>query len=218
VAPASTIVASLIKLCLLTFIVFFDNLQVIHNRGAILEETHYYPFGLTMAGISSSTVGKMGNRFKFNDGTELANKEFSDGSGIELYETSFRSYDPQLGRFHQIDPLSERDESWSPFIFAKNNPVSLNDPMGLTTDTPSTGKQNLDPVVVTPPGSKLSPTTVTPDNSGSETPDPGSIPLPTFSSSESNESSSEEENEANSSRTSLQIGTGNLSDLLDLLE
>ncbi len=115
--------------------VFFDNVQVSHVRGPLMEETHYYPFGLTMAGISSKAAGSFMNRYKFNGGNELQSGEFSDGSGLELYDAIHRLYDPQLGRFGQIDKLSELSIDFTPYGFARNNPIWMNDPLGLKEDT-----------------------------------------------------------------------------------
>ena len=112
--------------------VFFDNLQVIHDRGAILEETHYYPFGLVMQGISSKAAGSLENKWKWNAGSEL-NTDFD----INLYETPLRSLDPQIGRWHQID--SKPDYSQSLYASMGNNPILFNDPMGDTLRFPNAG-------------------------------------------------------------------------------
>jgi RHS repeat-associated protein len=109
------------------FNVFFDNLQLIHNRGPVLEETHYYPFGLTMQGISSKALsfGGAENKKKYQQ------YEFNSDFDINLYESFYRSHDPQIGRFWQIDPKPALWESG--YNSMSNNPVLNIDPLGDTT-------------------------------------------------------------------------------------
>jgi len=109
--------------------VYFDNLQVTHIRGRIMEENHFYPFGLTMAGISSQAATRPGNLYHYN-GKEHQHQEFSDGSGLEWYDHGARMQDPQLGRFWVPDRFAENYQFYSVYQYAANNPEKYVDVNG----------------------------------------------------------------------------------------
>lgn len=111
---------------------FFDNLQVTHTSGHILEETHYYPFGLVMAGISTKALGiTPKNVYKFNGGVEL-----EEEIGLNYCNTFYRKYDAQVGRFTGVDMLAEKFFDINPYQFAFNNPITFNDPLGDQNKAP----------------------------------------------------------------------------------
>lgn len=110
--------------------VYFDNLQVAHNRGRIIEENHYYAYGLKIAGISSRKMpdpneGHTRNKDLYND------KELIDDADLNWYDYGFRNYDPQIGRFPQLDPLTDEYPELTPYQYASNEPITNIDLDGL---------------------------------------------------------------------------------------
>lgn len=110
--------------------VYFDEIMVVNLPGPVLEETHYYPFGLTIAAISTQAPGRLENKLKYNT-KELQHNEFSNGSGLEWYDYGTRLMDPQIGRWHVPDPLSSKYSNYSPYNYVLNDPVQMVDPDGM---------------------------------------------------------------------------------------
>ncbi len=105
--------------------VWFDDLTIAFEGALIAQENHYDPWGLELAGI-----GKQGlDRFTFNAQSEKQ-QDLNGGKGY-FYETDWRGYDPQLGRFHGYDLLASKYTGITPYHYAINNPISYNDPSGL---------------------------------------------------------------------------------------
>ncbi len=116
----------------------------------ILEEDHYYPFGLKHTSYNTT-------KYEFVEVEDGANyyinitqlpagyssaykykyngKEYQDELGLNFYDFGFRNYDPALGRWMNIDLLSERRYELSTYNYVQNSPLSKFDPNGLTDFT-----------------------------------------------------------------------------------
>ncbi len=95
------------------------------QKGDVLQDNNYYPFGLSTGEATNYIADAcLENKYLYNG------KELDDDLGVGWYDYGARFYDPQLGRFHTIDKLSEKYYPWSPFVYVGNNPIKRVDPNG----------------------------------------------------------------------------------------
>ena len=85
----------------------------IDQDGNLLQETHYYAYGLPMSDLSRTLVvtgnGGRDNKYQYNG------IEHIDEYGLMTAQAHYRSLDLQLGLWHQVDPKAEAFYGWSPY-------------------------------------------------------------------------------------------------------
>lgn len=94
----------------------------INGLAEVLQERHYYPFGMEMSGFSSGTST---NKYQYNG------KELQNDLNLYWYDYGARFYDPTIGRWHTPDPLAEKSRRWSPYVYCDDNPLRYIDPDGM---------------------------------------------------------------------------------------
>lgn len=93
------------------------------------KRVNVYPFGLQHKGYNnqvSANANSVASKFKFGG------KELSEELGINTYDFGARNYNPDLGRWFNLDPKADATDliNSSPYSFALNNPITFRDPEG----------------------------------------------------------------------------------------
>jgi len=103
-----------------------------------------HPFGMVMPGRNWTAASAEGYRFGFN-GKESDSETYGDNN---IYDYGFRIYNPRLGKFLSMDPLSKSYPMLTPYQFASNTPVWAIDLDGLeaitATEVKNTNDQGFD--------------------------------------------------------------------------
>jgi len=107
----------------------------------VLAQNDYYPFGMLMPGRQYGA----GNAYRFGfNGKENDNEV--NGLGNEQ-DYGKRIYDPRLGRFLSVDPLSAKFPELTPYQFSSNSPIDNIDLDGAEKLSYTLSFQNSKPVL-----------------------------------------------------------------------
>ena len=87
------------------------------------QKDDYYPFGMEI----SDTVSNPKNYYLYNK------KELQSEFGE--YDYGARFYDPVIGRWTSVDPLTESNRRFSGYNYVMDNPIRLIDPDGMKPDS-----------------------------------------------------------------------------------
>ena len=103
-----------------------DNVTVDYFTADVVNANDYYPFGMLMPGRKYS-VANTKYRYGFNG---KGNDNDVKGEGNQQ-DYGLRIYDPRLGRFLSVDPITKNYPMLSPYQFASNTPIQAIDLDGL---------------------------------------------------------------------------------------
>ncbi len=94
-------------------------------KANVVSASEYAPFGMQLPN-RTATAGT-GYRYGFN-GKEMDNETYGQGNE---YDYGFRIYNPRIGKFLSVDPLTKKYPMLTPYQFASNSPISGIDLDGL---------------------------------------------------------------------------------------
>lgn len=98
---------------------WFDDMSVTVTAPMLVQENHYDPWGLNLAGIEKQ--GAPDHRFQYNG------KERQTELGLNWYDYGARMYAPDIARWNGVDASAENYVNQSPYHYVGNNPIKFVD-------------------------------------------------------------------------------------------
>jgi RHS repeat-associated protein len=114
-----------------------DNSTVDYYLADVINANDYYSFGMGMPVRTFNASTAANYRYGFNGKEQDPEVK---GAG-DQYDYGMRMYDPRVGRFLSVDPLTPKYAYYTPYQFAGNTPIWASDLDGLEPKPTNDGTQ-----------------------------------------------------------------------------